>query len=429
MALAHEPPATDLDGGVHAIPVDVQRIEAELHFDVASPHARGRARVWFTASSSGHPVLDLRQQPGDVSLDGRPLGAEALPHRNLGGGPDARMRVLAVPVAPGPHLLEVDYPIDTPDCEGARPIGWIPEGVHFDLWMSDLHPGRYLEMWIPANLCHDRFELQLSVSITGTDRPHSVVANGRVRTLDEGLSFLISYPATYTALSPMLVIAPADELASQRSRVALRGRVEPLRVVVARHTSVDADLDAVEADIASWLVQLAERYGPWVHGDTFRAVVWEPGRGMEYDGATTAALGAMEHEVFHSWFGRGVKPATSRDGWIDEAFTSWATASRRREGPRFSEEPLSLSSAPVVLYPEHPWSRFTPVASYSAGAAFFGGLAALLGDAGRLRSAMGAWYRAYAGELVTTGGLATFLASWAGVDVAPWFDRFVYGRE
>ena len=124
-----------------------------------------------------------------------------------------------------------------------------------------------------------------------------------------------------------------------------------------------------------------------------------------------------------------MKPATSRDGWIDEAFTSWATASRRREGPRFSEEPLSLSSAPVVLYPEHPWSRFTPVASYSAGAAFFGGLAALLGDAGRLRSAMGAWYRAYAGELVTTGGLATFLASWAGVDVAPWFDRFVYGRE
>ena len=35
---------------------------------------------------------------------------------------------------------------------------------------------------------------------------------------------------------------------------------------------------------------------------------------MEYDGATTAAVGAVEHEVLHSWFGRGIKPARASDG-------------------------------------------------------------------------------------------------------------------
>ena len=81
---------------------------------------------------------------------------------------------------------------------------------------------------------------------------------------------------------------------------------------------------------------------------------------MEYDGATTASVAALEHEVFHSWFGRGVKPARASDGWIDEAWTSWATSSRRADEGRFAEDDLGLDEPPVLLYPPHPWSRFTP---------------------------------------------------------------------
>ena len=82
---------------------------------------------------------------------------------------------------------------------------------------------------------------------------------------------------------------------------------------------------------------------------------------MEYDGATTASVAALEHEVFHSWFGRGVKPARAADGWIDEAWTTWATASQRSEQPRFSAIELPLDDPPVVLYPpQHPWARHTP---------------------------------------------------------------------
>jgi aminopeptidase N len=149
---------------------------------------------------------------------------------------------------------------------------------------------------------------------------------------------------------------------------------------------------------------------------------------MEYDGATTASVAALEHEVFHSWFGRGVKPARASDGWIDEAWTSWATSSRRVEEPRFSADELSLDEPPVLLYPPHAWSRYTPADSYREGSRLFAGIAHLIGGPSRLRSAMAAWYRANVGQLVTTDGLQAHLQEWSGVDLDPWFRRYVHGE-
>jgi hypothetical protein len=42
----------------------------------------------------------------------------------------------------------------------------------------DLEPGRYLEMWLPSNLCHDQLSIDLEVEVVGTARPHVLLANG-----------------------------------------------------------------------------------------------------------------------------------------------------------------------------------------------------------------------------------------------------------
>jgi hypothetical protein len=150
---------------------------------------------------------------------------------------------------------------------------------------------------------------------------------------------------------------------------------------------------------------------------------------MEYDGATTASVDALEHEVFHSWFGRGVKPARASDGWIDEAYTTWSTASRRSELPRFASLELGLDEPPVELYPPHPWSRRTPTEAYSDGARLFAGLAHQLGGAHLLRAAMADWYRNNAGNLITTDGLGAQLKMSSGTDISPWWARYVHGRD
>jgi hypothetical protein len=425
------PPPASL-GSRRVVAPSVERVRASLTFDVAAAEAAGRAAVDFCGGSvDGRPALDLRQDVEWVRLDGQDISPDDFAPADLGAGLDARMRVLDVELEAGSrHRLEVGYRLGTPDCDGAEPIGWRPDGVRFDLWMSDLRPGRYLEMWIPAPLVHDRFALHLDVALEGTDRPHTVIANTAGVDSEAGRpAWSLVYPAHFTALSPMLVLAPSETLEVRRSAVNLPGRSRSLGLVTARHTDADADLGACEADLRSWLAYLATRYEPWVHGDTFSAVIFSSSRGMEYDGATTASVGALEHEVFHSWFGRGVKPARASDGWIDEAFTSWSTSSRRSELPRFAAEELTLDEEPVVLYPPHPWSRHTAVESYSHGARLFAGLAHLFGGAEQLRAAMADWYRANAGGLITTDGLAAHLRLWSGVDIGPWWARYVHGRS
>ncbi|HET6964777.1 MAG TPA: hypothetical protein VFH58_08380 [Acidimicrobiales bacterium] len=407
-------------------------MRASLRFDVAAAEASATASIDFCGGTvDGRPALDLRQELQWVRLDGQDLSPDDFAHQDLGAGPEAGMRVLDVEIeSESRHRLEVGYRLDTPDCEGAEPIGWLQDGVRFDFWMSDLRPGRYLEMWVPAPLVHDRFALHLDVTVEGTERPHTMIANTAGVDAEAGhRAWSVLYPAHFTALSPMLVLAPSDSLEVRRSAINLAGRSRSLGLVTARHTDTDADLAMCEADLRAWLAYLAARYEPWVHGDTFWAVVWGPGRGMEYDGATTASVQALEHEVFHSWFGRGVKPARASDGWIDEAFTTWSTSSRRSELPRFATEELPLDEDPVVLYPAHPWSRHTPIEAYGQGARLFAGLAHLMGGADKLRAAMADWYKANAGGLVTTDGLQAHLKLWSGVDIGPWWARYVHGRD
>jgi len=47
---------------------------------------------------------------------------------------------------------------------------------------------------------------------------------------------------------------------------------------------------------------------------------------MEYSGATTTSPGALAHETFHSWYARGITPASQADGWWHEAFTTFHDA-------------------------------------------------------------------------------------------------------
>ena len=193
---------------------------------------------------------------------------------------------------------------------------------------------------------------QLEVEVAGTARPHVLLANGAAVEHTPGYGWSVRYPDTFTSLSPLLVLAPSDQVRAQQTMVQAGGN--ETRVRVARVDGAGTDLHDVTADIAAWLSYFTERYGPWAHGDDFLAVVWDLPRGMEYDGATTACEPAIEHEVFHSWFGRGVKPACAADGWVDEAMATWATASRRATAARFAVEELGLDEPPSLLYPAAP---------------------------------------------------------------------------
>lgn len=406
-------------------------MRASVRFDVAAGVVEVSAVAEFSMDGpEGYPAFDLRQEVLRAELDGVQLGPEGVAQEDLGAGQAARVRVVDVLCAPASrHRLALEYQLGTPQATGSLPLAWAQDGdaISWDLWMSDLEPGRYLEMWFPAGLCHDQLAIELDVEVTGTDRPHELVANGEVVPVRPGAHWVARYPATYTSLSPMLVLGPADEFEMYSASLEAAG--QPLSLTVAARPGAVADVGAVWADTASWLAEFSQRYGRWAHGAEFLAVMWPAPRGMEYDGATTACEAALEHEVFHSWFGRGVKPASANDGWLDEAMATWATASGRSAVRRSAAEPLGLDEEPSLLCPPHPWSRHTPVEAYSAGSRLLSGVAAMAGGAASLRSALAAWHRTYGGAQATTADLASHLGAWCGRDLGPWWDRYVYGGE
>jgi hypothetical protein len=385
----------------------------------------------------GLPAFDLRQEIGRAVLDGQELAVDALAHQDLGAGHDARMRVLDVTCAEGSrHRLDLTYELGAPDATGAQPIAWreggpAGSGVLWDLWMSDLEPGRYLEMWLPVGLCHDSLELAIDLEVTGTEVAHTLMANGAVGEGEGagpgGKSWAVRYPARYTCLSPLLVLVPSDQVELRRG--VARG-TKPSQVTVGALTGSDLDPDAALADATAWLAYFNARYGTWAHGDELLVLLWGAPRGMEYDGATTASPAALEHEIFHSWFGRGVKPASARDGWIDEAMATWATSSAAAGGlGRFSTEELGLDEPPVQLCPPHPWARHTPRAAYPEGARLLGGVARMMGGAGAMRAALADWHHRFGGSMATSQDLCAHMSSWCGRDLGPWWDRYVYGQE
>ena len=142
---------------------------------------------------------------------------------------------------------------------------------------------------------------------------------------------------------------------------------------------------------------------------------------MEYDGGTTSGEGALRHEAFHSWFARGLKPASQADAWWDEAWTLYSD-----EGANGASR-FDFSEPPVLLRSPNPWVRVTSPDAYQKGRRFFEGVAAALGPM-ELRSHMRELYTHHNERPITTMYLEDFLINQSGcADLAAAFNRFVYG--
>ena len=219
----------------------------------------------------------------------------------------------------------------------------------------------------------------------------------------------------------MLELRPTDELDHARRRVVL-GRTSRTVVVDAwKVKSSPVDLPDEVGRIARLLAANEARFGPGPIG-RYTCFFHDAEGGMEYAEATTTSSDALAHEVLHSWFARGVMPASDADGWWDEGFTTWMTAGA-------APTPLDLDRPPVELCSRRPFQRHTVTAAYVEGSRLFGGLAALTGRTALLRS-MGRLFRARTRTCLSTAELEQHLVLDTGaVRIVDAFHRFVYGFD
>lgn len=411
--------------GLAAVPIDIQHIVATLVFDGASSSGSGDATIEFVVGPGGGcPIFDLRQTITSVSLDGAPLAPADVALHDFGGGPDAELRVLNQSLAAGStHALRLTYTLGTPQASTAgsyQPALTWSAGprLAFNFGFTDLGPGRYLESWIPANLIFDQFDLTLELRVINTTIAHTPITNGSVTTLGTN-HWSVAFPARMTAFSPLLELRATDSVVAQSSSVTLPISGTTIDLEAWKLTSSAENLAARLADIGGFLVANEATTGRYVHGNRFVALLHVGG--MEYDGGTTSSAGPLRHETFHSWWGRGLKPASQTDAWWDEAWTVY------NDNGASGSLPFDFASAPVELSSGNPWIRRTPGTAYSSGERFFRGAAALMGVP-NLTTSMSEFFKANHPRPARTVALEEHLVSrCADPSLVDGFHRFVYG--
>lgn len=422
--LEHAPPVVMIDG-LTAVPIDILDLDAGVTIDAVTKKVTASATLQFrTGGQDGHPLFDLRQTILGATLDGDPVAPAMMAFHDLGGGPGADMRVLAVDLpACSEHTLVFNYEIKTPNAPQSKGLIWEGNTTRFkwDSWSSDLWPARYLEAWFPANLIYDRFPVALEIQLFNAAFPHVVATNAVVTDLGPH-HWQLAFPAHYTALSPMFVVVAEGRVERMSVAIDLVDATD-LTLELWKDIDVGVTLTDFRAAVEAALNQAVATVGPYPHGDRFVAYAWnELSRSMEYAGATTTVPQYADHETFHSWWGRALRPATQNDGWIDEAWDMHSVTIG------FNETPIDFFADPVVLCPENPWIRITPDAAYDVGEAVFAGIAAMVGSPA-LQAAMKEFYTLHADDLVTTAQLEQHLyCTLAEPGVRAVFHRFVHGN-
>jgi len=409
---------------VNLVPVHIADLRATVTID-ASRALVDATMTYAVGPTSGRPFFDLRQEVDRCWIDGVEVCPAVIAAHDVGepGGHSSVRAIRQRQDAGSVHSVRVRYRLAPPmsDLGGAYPpvLSWhAGPRVRWSFGMADLYAGRYLEAWFPSNLPFDHFPFTLELALERIGIPHTLVTNGQVTTRGTN-RWLIRFPPWFTTMSPLIELHAADTVRTASMTAHLPVSRRPVTISATKFVGGDENLAAGLSRIAALLAEQERHFGEY-NASSYVCFFHGASGGMEYGNATTTSESALRHEVIHSWFARGVTPASQADGWWDEAFTRYLETGGR-------PEPLDFCAPPVELCSRRQFQRVTSPRSYEAGSRVFRGIASLVGAA-RLQAAMRDLYRTRHGMSISTPMLESHLiVSTDEVSLVDVFHRFVYG--
>jgi hypothetical protein len=270
-------------------------------------------------------------------------------------------------------------------------------------------------MWGPAGFEDDAFQMTLHLNVSNQTAAHQLFTNGSI--LQNGPSqWTINFPNYFTTSS--FYVHLSNHVLSS-NQFTIHGIEKEIPVTV---YSENEDLvSEASGRLPALFAELEKDYGPFAHSQ-FVAYIQGSGGGMEYVGATITSTSALDHELFHSWFARGVMPAEGRSGWIDEGLASW------RDYGYFQAGSL-LDRAPTNLANFSPFRISTPSNCYRDGRNMIAELDRFLAQFGGMKPLLRSFFERYKYRVVTTEEFQTFLALKTEKDVSPFFQRYAFGNS
>jgi hypothetical protein len=405
--LSHRPRSFSTQAGGRAVFVDFVSADYAINYNSQSKASTVVATINFNAPEAGLPVFDSVEVPTSVVLDGVP--ADSLQVRTPGG--ETSVRVITTEVRSGSHTAVISVPLKAL-------VEYKDGGVRSAFWTSDLDERQFLERYMPASFEYDQVKMTFSVSYEGGKSRQKIYTNGVVKEEKRlGKSVTkITYPPYYNASSIFFHTMP--EGTSSEVTFSLRsvdGRNIPVVIYYVR-SIMGGSLDKLKTKATEYFHELEGDYGAWPHPSL---TIYNAGSGgMEYCGATMTDSGSMGHEMFHSYFARGVMPANGNAGWLDEALASW------RDDGYQTLTTLSGSSR----MSSHPYyTRITDDAAYSFGERFMSLMDGKVKEKGGLKPFMRYMVEKRVFAPLFVEDFIKEMSSFYGISVEQDFRKYTYG--
>ena len=367
--LSHRPKSFDVVSG-KAVFVDFDTADYVITYNAETSSANVVATIKFNAPEAGFPIFDSVAAPSSVKLDGETVSSLEVktPSR------ETTLRVMNKLISVGEHTATISVPLTTL-------IEFRDGGVKSAFWTSDLSERNFLERYMPANLEFDQVKMTFNILFEGFSSKQKIYTNGVVQEVKKGAktTYKISYPSHFNASSIFFHTVPEGLTSELRfSLKSIDGREIPAVVYFGKSILGGlVSLETLKGRSTEVFHELEGDYGAWPHE---QLIVYNAGQGgMEYCGATMTSLSALGHEMFHSYFARGVMPANGNSGWLDEALASW-----RDDG----YQTLSILSGSSKMSNHPYYTRTTDRAAYSFGERFMSYLDGKLKSKGGLKPFM-----------------------------------------
>ncbi len=401
--LKHAPPAFNSKMGHKAVFVDFKTARYKINYDVQNKMATAESTIDFEMPEDGFVVFDMVTDPTEISLDGLTVEQALIttPYN------ESQIRILKTATKAGNHTLKI--------------ISRIIEGVKFDsksvssaFWTSDLDDRNYLEQYLPTNYEYDQYKIFFEITSNGAD-PQDIATNGSVKAV--GINhFEVEFPEYFTTSSIFFHTFPMGKFSETKFEFnSISGKNIPVRI----YSGTGILLKAAKSKALNTLKELERDYGAFPHQSI--TIYLAGSGGMEYCGATMSDIGALDHELTHSYFARGMLPANGNAGWMDEAIASW-----RDDGYKnLSEEKLY-----TTIMAGHPvYTRKTDTDAYDSGARFMAYLNHLVAKKGGFKQFLKHIIDTRLFQPLTTEDFHEDFEKFYGLDVNREYLKYIYGKN
>lgn len=391
-----------------AVFTDFQKADYLITYDLDKKTASVAADIEFETADSGFPIFDSVQEPTSIFLDGEKITASLT--KTPSG--ETQVRVINKSTRPGVHILKVELPL-------LASLSFHDDGVKSAFWMGDLDDRTYLENYIPSNFIFDRVPMTVKIKFLGMKGKQRVYANGEVKQISEN-EYKITYPDNVNMTCPYFHTVPFNSVVEKAFNYkSIDGRDLPGMIYVPNLGDQSEALNRIQTNTVKYMDELEKDYGPFLHSSIL-VYVNGPSGGMEYSGATVTSEKALGHELFHSYFARGVMPADGNSGWIDEALASWRDKGYSR---------IASLTGTSKMANHGTYNRATDRQAYTFGERFVSLLDNKFQNKGGMKPFLRELVIKKAFEPITTEDFIQEMNRFFGGDVTQDFQRYVYGKS